>query len=117
MSHKLVAILMLFAVVLAACQAAPVPTATLAPSQKTVLTPRASGSDSVPLTREEVPRIAPDQLRDLLASGRKVVVVDTRSYSEYQAGHIRGSISLPGTEIESRYGELPKATQLVLYCA
>jgi 3-mercaptopyruvate sulfurtransferase SseA len=115
MSSKLVAILMLVGVVLAACQAAPTPT--LAPSQRTVLTPRANGSDSVPLTREEVPRIPPDQLRDLLASGRKVVVVDTRSYSEYQAGHIRGSISLPGTEIESRYGELSRATQLVLYCA
>jgi 3-mercaptopyruvate sulfurtransferase SseA len=115
MSNKLVAFLMLVGVVLAACQAAP--TATAIPSQRTLLTPRAGGSNTVPLTREEVPRISPDQLRDLLASGRRVVVVDTRSYSDYQAGHIRGSISLPASEIESRYGELSKATQLVLYCA
>ncbi|MFN2157041.1 MAG: rhodanese-like domain-containing protein, partial [Anaerolineae bacterium] len=117
MSNKIVAILVLVAVVLDACQAAPAPTWTMAQLQKTVLTPRASGSDSVPLTREEVPRISPDQLRDLLASARRVVVVDTRSYSEYQAGHIRGAISLPGTEIESRYRELSKVTQIVLYCA
>jgi len=115
MSSKLVMVLLLVGMALAACQAAPTPT--LAPSKETLLTPRATGSDSVPQTREEVPRISPDQLRDLLASARRVVVVDTRSYSDYQAGHIRGAISLPGTEIESRYGELSKATQLVLYCA
>jgi 3-mercaptopyruvate sulfurtransferase SseA len=117
MSSKLVPILMLVGVVLAACQATPAPTLTAVPSQRTLLTPSADGSNSVPQTREEVPRIAPDQLRDLLASGRKVVVVDTRSYSQYEAGHIRGAISLPGTEIEARYAELPRATQLVLYCA
>jgi hypothetical protein len=116
MSRSKVAwVYLLVAVALAACQAQPTPTSVAVPTP--VLTQRANGGDALPLTREDVPRIALDELRDLLASPRKIVVIDTRSRGEYQAGHMRGAISMPSAEVESRYLELPRGTKIVLYCA
>ncbi|HUT18575.1 MAG TPA: rhodanese-like domain-containing protein [Anaerolineae bacterium] len=114
-SSKIVVLVLLIATALAACQAQPTPTSVSAPTP--VLTQRANGGDALPLTREDVPRIALDELRDLLASPRKIVVIDTRSGGEYEAGHIRGAISMPSAEVESRYRELPRGSKIVLYCA
>ena len=118
MSRSKVAwVYLLVAVTLAACQAQPAPTGTSVSAPTPVLGQRANGGDALPQTREDVPRIALDQLRDLLASPRKIAVIDTRSRAEYEAGHIRGAISMPSAEVESRYRELPVGTKIVTYCA
>jgi 3-mercaptopyruvate sulfurtransferase SseA len=111
---KILWILLLAVAALAACQAATptsVATATQAGNQA------ANGSETLPQTREEVPRITLDELRDQLASPRKMVLIDTRSRTEYEAAHIPGAISMPYAEVEARYRELPRATQIVTYCA
>ena len=116
MSRSKVAwVFLLVTATLVACQAPPTPTSVSAPTP--VLGQRANGGDALPQTREDVPRIALDQLRDLLASPRKIAVIDTRSRAEYEAGHIRGAISMPSAEVESRYRELPVGTKIVTYCA
>lgn len=109
-------ILLLAVAALAGCQAvAPTPTSVV------TATPAGgqagNGSETLPQTREEVPRITLDELRDLLASPRKIVLIDTRSRAEYEAGHIPGAISIPYAEVDARYRELPRATQIVTYCA
>ena len=122
-SSKVLWAFLLVAAVLAACQAQPTPTPTavsmpaLVPLPTPDLTQRANGGEALPQTREDVPRIALDELRDLLASPRKIVVIDTRSQAEYETGHIRGAISMPSAEVESRYRELPRGTKIVFYCA
>ncbi len=70
----------------------------------------------VPQTREEVPRIAPAELKGRLDSGEEVLVVDARSAREFQQQHIPGAISVPYNEVEARLGELPRDQEIVLYC-
>jgi len=117
--YKVLWISLLAVAVLAACQAAPsaAPTSTPVATATTSVAPPGNGSGPLPQTREEVPRIARDELRGLLASPRKIVLIDTRSRAEYEAGHIPGSISMPYAEVDARYRELPRSTQIVTYCA
>lgn len=44
------------------------------------------------------------------------LIVDVRSAGSFQAAHAAGAISLPLTEIESRYQELPGDRLIYLYC-
>jgi rhodanese-related sulfurtransferase/DNA-binding transcriptional ArsR family regulator len=48
--------------------------------------------------------------------GRKVIVLDVRPISEYNAGHIAGARSIPSEELNSRLRELPKSRRIVAYC-
>ena len=76
-----------------------------------------TGDQEIPVTREDVPRITPEELRELLSSARNVVVIDTRSQKVYDGGHIPGARYITPTEFETRYRDLPKDTPIILYCA
>jgi rhodanese-related sulfurtransferase len=53
--------------------------------------------------------------QQLLASG--AVLVDVRTPSEYEAGHVPGARLIPYDQIAARAGELPaKDRPIVLYC-
>jgi rhodanese-related sulfurtransferase len=54
-------------------------------------------------------------LKKQLSEG-SVVVVDVRPVEEYVAGHIKGALSIPITELPSRVEELPKNVEIVVYC-
>jgi len=56
-----------------------------------------------------------DDLRARLRDG-DVVVVDVRPGPEFDAGHIRGAISIPIAELEARLGEIPRGAEVVAYC-
>ena len=73
-------------------------------------------SFSAPTTEQEVPRIAPEVLKAKLDAGEDIVIVDARSLAEYETAHIDGAISIPLAEIDSRYDELPRDKEIVLYC-
>ena len=45
------------------------------------------------------------------------LIIDTRTPSEYEMGHIDGAINIPVDEMRDRLSEIPKDKQLVLYCA
>lgn len=45
------------------------------------------------------------------------VFVDVRSAAEYEQGHIPGALSIPGTELEDRLGELDPNAWIITYCA
>lgn len=55
---------------------------------------------------------------ELLARAKRgdVVVVDVRPRLEYDAGHIRGALSIPFDELERRLDELPAGVEVVAYC-
>ncbi|HKP95214.1 MAG TPA: metalloregulator ArsR/SmtB family transcription factor [Fibrobacteria bacterium] len=46
----------------------------------------------------------------------EVLVLDVRPKEEYEAGHIRGAVSMPLKELEKRLAELPKSQSVAAYC-
>jgi rhodanese-related sulfurtransferase len=46
----------------------------------------------------------------------EVLVLDVRPREEYEAGHIRGAVSLPVKELERRLAGLPKSRTIAAYC-
>ena len=51
------------------------------------------------------------------ADGGEAVIVDVRPKTQYDQGHIRGSLSIPKNELPNRLGELPKDKLIIFYCA
>lgn len=65
--------------------------------------------------RSDLETISREELRRRLAQ-RDVVVLDVRPRAEYAAGHIRGAVSVPLEELETRLRELPPGTDVAAYC-
>ena len=74
-----------------------------------------SACEAQPRTQDGVPRMAPSVLKERLDAGDNVLVVDARSSGGYAARHIRGAISIPLDELESRMDELPRDQEIVFY--
>ncbi|MDQ3155341.1 MAG: metalloregulator ArsR/SmtB family transcription factor [Actinomycetota bacterium] len=65
--------------------------------------------------RSKLRTITRDALRARLRDG-DVVVLDVRPEPEYAAGHIRGAITIPISDLRSRLGEIPDGAEVVAYC-
>jgi rhodanese-related sulfurtransferase/DNA-binding transcriptional ArsR family regulator len=65
--------------------------------------------------RDTLEPIAPAELRRRLDAG-DVTLIDVRPQDEFAAGHIRGALSVPVTELTARLRELPKRKEIVAYC-
>ncbi len=44
------------------------------------------------------------------------VLLDVRSYEEFEQGVIPGAVTIPADEINDRIGELPAGKQIFIYC-
>ncbi len=66
--------------------------------------------------RGEYAALTPQELREELAAGRRLQIVDTRTPREYASGHVPGAVNLPLDELRGRYGELDAALPTVVYC-
>ena len=64
---------------------------------------------------DEVEAISLDELVKRLR-GSDVVLVDVRPSEEFDAGHIRGAVSIPVDELDERLAELPADSEIVAYC-
>jgi rhodanese-related sulfurtransferase/DNA-binding MarR family transcriptional regulator len=65
--------------------------------------------------RSKLRTLTRDDLRARLLDG-DVVVLDVRPKAEYAAGHIRGAVSIPITDLKSRLGDIPDGADVVAYC-
>ena len=67
----------------------------------------------------ETPRIPPEELRQWLSEGKKLVILDSRPYEEYHRMNIPGGIDMPGAELAWRVHDVaPDAdTLVVVNCA
>lgn len=65
--------------------------------------------------RSKLRTMTRDTLQTRLRDGN-VVVLDVRPEPEYAAGHIRGAISIPVSDLKSRLGEIPEDAEVVAYC-
>ncbi len=64
----------------------------------------------------DIPRIAPEELKNMIESKADIVVVDNQPKGVYSKGHIVGAVNLPwAMEIEGPAG-LPRDKLLILYC-
>jgi rhodanese-related sulfurtransferase len=65
--------------------------------------------------RDKLGTMTRDELRKRLKQG-DVVVLDVRPKPEYDAGHIRGAVSIPVPDLRSRLKEIPDGAEVVAYC-
>lgn len=65
--------------------------------------------------RAEVEEVTADELADRLEAGR-VIVLDVRPVSEYEAGHIAGALSLPIDDLAEAADALPEDREIIAYC-
>lgn len=62
----------------------------------------------------EYRQIPASAVRGLAEAG--AAILDVRERGEYEAGHIRGAVNVPLSELRDRLGELPKDRPLYLHC-
>ncbi len=80
------------------------------------------GSGSVKMETKQVDasasarRIKRDEAMRLVKAD-KAVFVDVRSKQSYDAGHIRGALSIPSSQLAQRVRELPPGKTIITYCA
>jgi len=77
---------------------------------------RGAGAAPQIASKEDVPRITPQEVVAQQEAGEKIVLVDARSFDSYQERHIVGAISVPMTEVADHLKELPKKAHIVFYC-
>lgn len=65
--------------------------------------------------RDQLDPVTFKELRRLIRDG-KVTVVDVRPAEEFHAGHIRGALSIPVSELKRRLREIPRGREVVAYC-
>ena len=69
-----------------------------------------------PQQGDGVRRVTTTELKEALDKGT-AVVVDVRAEEQYKAGHIKGALHIPETEIAARAAELPRDKMIVTYCS
>jgi rhodanese-related sulfurtransferase len=67
----------------------------------------------------DTPRVPPQEIKRLIDSGRKLVILDSRPYEEYHRMNIPGGIDAPGAELVYRVHDLAPDpdTLVVVNCA
>ncbi|MCC7572320.1 MAG: rhodanese-like domain-containing protein [Candidatus Methanofastidiosum sp.] len=56
------------------------------------------------------------QLKQLIASGEPLFIIDVRSPDEYRAGHIPGAVNITGIELGSVLSSIPRDRKIIVYC-
>jgi 3-mercaptopyruvate sulfurtransferase SseA len=90
------------------------PVIPVAPNKNVVITPTAQPTAADEL--ESARRIPRDEAIKLVKE-KKAVYVDVRSKEAYDEGHIPGAISIPLSELITRFKELPPHKFIIAYCA
>ena len=84
------------------------PTASASPIQVTGAQQRATTGD--------FPRVSQADALKLHAQG-KAVFIDVRGVSQFEQGHIRGALAIPGSQLVKRFREVPVGKTVITYCA
>ena len=61
-------------------------------------------------------RISIDDALKLYKAG-KAVFIDVRSNEQFSYGHIKGALSIPGSQLIKRYAEVTPGKTVITYCA
>jgi hydroxyacylglutathione hydrolase len=66
-------------------------------------------------TAARVPHTDVDELRDRMQQGT-ATVLDVRGATEYEAGHIPGTLNIPLGYLEERLDDVPRGNDLIVHC-
>ena len=77
-----------------------------------ITTTQTGGDPAIAMAR----RIKREEAIKLVREG-KAVYVDVRSKATYDKGHIKGAISIPNSQMLSRFREIPLGKLAITYCA
>ena len=75
-----------------------------------------SAQTSAELAIANVRRISEAETNRLFRNG-SAIIVDVRSNTQFALGHIKGAVSIPGSQLVSRIKELPPGKMIITYCA
>ena len=56
------------------------------------------------------------EAQDLIAEDIALVILDVRTVSEFDSGHVEGAINIPVEELSKRLSELNSNDELLVYC-
>jgi len=56
------------------------------------------------------------EARDLIGEKGELVILDVRTVSEYESGHLEGAINIPVEVLSGRLSELNPNDELLVYC-
>jgi 3-mercaptopyruvate sulfurtransferase SseA len=65
---------------------------------------------------DDAPRITLADAKKEFDAGN-VVFIDTRAKAAYDAEHIKGSINMTTSDVETRYKEIPPNKKIIAYCS
>ena len=72
---------------------------------------------NAPATYEELPKITPEELKEKIAGGENIIIVDVNPESMYNAGHLPGAVHRKWNSSGfTDYPDLPMSVLLVFYC-
>lgn len=63
------------------------------------------------------PTIPINQLDRFIDQEQEMFLIDLRNKASYDKCHIKGAVNLPFTELEDRFGSLPRDKTLIFYCS
>jgi len=64
-----------------------------------------------------VARITPEELRDKLAAGEDVMIIDLRSERQAAEFSIPGALRISAEELAERHGDVPRDRDVILFCS
>lgn len=109
--RKLALLLTLLLATLATAQYKKQPASTAAPQKSPIIVSGAQNGGA-----PTFPRISQADAIKLYREG-KAVFIDVRSNNQFALGHIKGALSIPGSQLIKRYGEVPPQKVVITYCA
>ena len=111
MRKSLLALSLLVTAALAHAQMKPVPKGTPVPGQSPLVVSGAQRAQA-----GQFPRISQADAYKLYKEG-KAVFIDVRSHGQFTQGHIKGALSIPGSQIVARFNEVLPGRTVITYCA
>lgn len=75
-----------------------------------------SSSFVIKASAESYTNVFVSEAKTMIRSNPSLVILDVRTQSEYDEGHIRNAKLIPHTELEGRLDELNKTDEILVYC-
>jgi membrane protein DedA with SNARE-associated domain len=69
------------------------------------------------LRQIEMARIAPEELRDRMASGEDFFIVDVRSSRDFESGSLPGAVRLSTEDLTVNWKEVPRDRDIIVFCS
>jgi len=66
---------------------------------------------------EYIDTIPAERVKKMLDGGEKILFIDLRSTGDFQKSRLPGARSIPISEMQKRYQEIPKSGRVILYCS